>query len=204
MPRQARVAIRHIRRDGMDVLKKLEKDGDHEPGRRPRARPTWCRRRPTPRSARSIRSLPLRNRKSCRSRLHANCGPEGRRCPVIPPSSSTPRAAGPAHSGAYRRDHGRQWPLGQGARQAAAPRAMSTGVKALRRLVELCITYGVGHLTVFSFSSENWTRPQGRNQLHLRSAAPVCCVRSRKAASATMCGCGSSARARGSTIACAG
>ena len=28
MPRQARVAVRHIRRDGMDLLKKLEKDGD--------------------------------------------------------------------------------------------------------------------------------------------------------------------------------
>ena len=34
------------------------------------------------------------------------------------------------------------------------------GVKALRRLVELCINYGVGHCTVFSFSSENWTRPR--------------------------------------------
>jgi undecaprenyl diphosphate synthase len=34
------------------------------------------------------------------------------------------------------------------------------GVKALRRLVELCIVYGVGHLTVFSFSSENWSRPK--------------------------------------------
>jgi undecaprenyl diphosphate synthase len=34
------------------------------------------------------------------------------------------------------------------------------GVRALRRLVELCIRYGVGHLTVFSFSSENWSRPK--------------------------------------------
>jgi undecaprenyl diphosphate synthase len=33
------------------------------------------------------------------------------------------------------------------------------GVKSLRNLVELCITYGVGYVTVFSFSSENWTRP---------------------------------------------
>jgi undecaprenyl diphosphate synthase len=33
------------------------------------------------------------------------------------------------------------------------------GVKALRRLVELCIRYGIEHLTVFSFSSENWSRP---------------------------------------------
>jgi len=33
------------------------------------------------------------------------------------------------------------------------------GVKALRGLVEHCITYGVQYLTVFSFSSENWSRP---------------------------------------------
>jgi undecaprenyl diphosphate synthase len=34
------------------------------------------------------------------------------------------------------------------------------GVKALRGLVEHCINYGVDYLTVFSFSSENWTRPK--------------------------------------------
>ena len=34
------------------------------------------------------------------------------------------------------------------------------GVKALRRLVELAIAYGLQHLTVFSFSSENWSRPK--------------------------------------------
>ncbi len=33
------------------------------------------------------------------------------------------------------------------------------GVKSLRGLVEHCINYGVSYLTVFSFSSENWTRP---------------------------------------------
>ncbi len=33
------------------------------------------------------------------------------------------------------------------------------GVKALRRLVEYSITYGVDYLTIFSFSSENWSRP---------------------------------------------
>ncbi|WP_374620176.1 isoprenyl transferase [Devosia sp.] len=34
------------------------------------------------------------------------------------------------------------------------------GVKALRRLISLCIRYGVEHVTVFSFSSENWNRPR--------------------------------------------
>ena len=33
------------------------------------------------------------------------------------------------------------------------------GIVALRRLVEYCISYGVEYLTIFSFSSENWTRP---------------------------------------------
>lgn len=35
----------------------------------------------------------------------------------------------------------------------------SEGIKALRRLVELCIRYGVSYVSVFSFSSENWSRP---------------------------------------------
>ncbi len=34
------------------------------------------------------------------------------------------------------------------------------GIKALRRLVEYCISYGVEYLTIFSFSSENWSRPE--------------------------------------------
>ncbi|HEY4202264.1 MAG TPA: isoprenyl transferase [Devosiaceae bacterium] len=34
------------------------------------------------------------------------------------------------------------------------------GVRALRRLVELSTRYGVKHVTAFSFSSENWTRPR--------------------------------------------
>lgn len=34
------------------------------------------------------------------------------------------------------------------------------GVKALRRLIEYCIRYGVDYVTVFSFSSENWRRPK--------------------------------------------
>jgi undecaprenyl diphosphate synthase len=34
------------------------------------------------------------------------------------------------------------------------------GVKALRRLVDVAIRYGVKHLTVFSFSTENWRRPR--------------------------------------------
>lgn len=61
----------------------------------------------------------------------------------------------PAHLGVIMDGNGR-W-----ARARGKPRTEGhlAGVKALRRLVELCINYGVQHLTVFSFSSENWRRP---------------------------------------------
>jgi len=51
---------------------------------------------------------------------------------------------------------------GRWARARGKPRTEGhvAGAKALRRLVELCIRYGVEHLTAFSFSSENWTRPR--------------------------------------------
>jgi undecaprenyl diphosphate synthase len=61
----------------------------------------------------------------------------------------------PGHIGVIMDGNGR-W-----ARARGRPRTEGhiEGVKALRRLVELCITYRVEHLTVFSFSSENWSRP---------------------------------------------
>ncbi|NVK42218.1 MAG: di-trans,poly-cis-decaprenylcistransferase [Oceanospirillaceae bacterium] len=34
------------------------------------------------------------------------------------------------------------------------------GVESVRQLIEGCIRHGVGHLTLFAFSSENWRRPQ--------------------------------------------
>ena len=51
---------------------------------------------------------------------------------------------------------------GRWARARGKPRTEGhiAGVKSLRRLVELSIRYGVAHLTVFSFSSENWSRPR--------------------------------------------
>jgi undecaprenyl diphosphate synthase len=62
----------------------------------------------------------------------------------------------PGHIGVIMDGNGR-W-----ARARGRPRTDGhvEGVKALRKLVELCIRYGVGHLTVFSFSSENWSRPK--------------------------------------------
>jgi undecaprenyl diphosphate synthase len=67
-----------------------------------------------------------------------------------------PRLRIPAHLGVIMDGNGR-WAQARGKRRTEGH---IEGVKALRNLVELCTTYGVGHLTVFSFSSENWTRPK--------------------------------------------
>jgi ribosome recycling factor len=59
----ARVAVRHVRRDGLDIVKKLEKN--HEiSGTTRNVWPMMCRRRPTEASQRSISCLRPRKRKS--------------------------------------------------------------------------------------------------------------------------------------------
>jgi undecaprenyl diphosphate synthase len=62
----------------------------------------------------------------------------------------------PAHIGVIMDGNGR-WAKARGKPRTEGHVA---GVKALRGLVEHCINYGVDYLTVFSFSSENWTRPK--------------------------------------------
>ena len=71
-------------------------------------------------------------------------------------ASFSPRLRIPGHIGVIMDGNGR-W-----ARARGKPRTDGhiAGVKALRGLVELCIAYGVANLTVFSFSSENWSRPK--------------------------------------------
>jgi undecaprenyl diphosphate synthase len=51
---------------------------------------------------------------------------------------------------------------GRWAEQRKRPRTMGhqAGVRALRGAVEHCVRIGIGTLTVFAFSSENWNRPQ--------------------------------------------
>ena len=67
-----------------------------------------------------------------------------------------PRLRIPTHLGVIMDGNGR-WAKARGKRRTEGH---IEGVKSLRNLVELCINYGIGHLTVFSFSSENWTRPK--------------------------------------------
>lgn len=50
---------------------------------------------------------------------------------------------------------------GRWARARMLPRAIGhrEGVKSVQRVVEACIDRGIGALTLFAFSSENWQRP---------------------------------------------
>jgi len=52
---------------------------------------------------------------------------------------------------------------GRWAKKRNRPRTMGhqAGLKALRAIIEHCVQLGVGTLTVFAFSSENWNRPAG-------------------------------------------
>ena len=75
---------------------------------------------------------------------------------IVVEPAQRPRLRIPAHLGVIMDGNGR-WAKARGKRRTEGH---IEGVKALRRMVELCITYGVKHLTVFSFSSENWSRPK--------------------------------------------
>ncbi|GHA10667.1 isoprenyl transferase [Devosia pacifica] len=75
--------------------------------------------------------------------------------PALTTTSPRQRLRVPRHLGVIMDGNGR-WAAARGKRRTEGHVA---GVKALRGLVELCISYGVKHLTVFSFSSENWSRP---------------------------------------------
>jgi len=52
---------------------------------------------------------------------------------------------------------------GRGAKKRNRPRSFGhqAGLKALRKTIRHCVRLGVGTLTVFAFSSENWNRPAG-------------------------------------------
>src|SRR5690606_7265563 len=75
---------------------------------------------------------------------------------IIVDSAQRQRLRIPTHLGVIMDGNGR-WAKARGKRRTEGH---IEGVKALRLLVEMCINYGVPHLTVFSFASENWTRPK--------------------------------------------
>lgn len=69
---------------------------------------------------------------------------------------TTPEASPPRHVAVIMDGNGR-W-----ARQRHLPRVAGhrAGARVVRRIVEACAARGIGYLTVFAFSSENWRRPE--------------------------------------------
>ena len=79
--------------------------------------------------------------------------------PDVDAEAFTGRDFGFRGSAPCRHHHGRQRPLGGGAR-VAAREGHRRGVEALRRTVRAAGELGIDILTIFAFSSENWSRPQ--------------------------------------------
>lgn len=52
-------------------------------------------------------------------------------------------------------------------RGKSRPAGHKAGVETVRRTIELCMERGIGVLTLFAFSSENWKRPRGEVSLLL-------------------------------------
>jgi len=70
--------------------------------------------------------------------------------PVPPDSLRLPR-----HLAVIMDGNGR-WAKARGLPRLAGHRA---GTQALRRLIEMCVEYGIPYLTIYAFSTENWKRP---------------------------------------------
>ena len=150
----ARVAVRHVRRDGIDVLKKLLKD--HAISEDDEKHHETEVQKATDQAIREIDVSLAAQRKGD----HAGLG-DRRHCPR--PCMHYPRpnpAPSPApDAGPCRHHHGRQRPLGAGARPAAlrgppARRRSGAPARFARRSNSACAI-----LTIYSFSSENWSRP---------------------------------------------
>ena len=74
---------------------------------------------------------------------------------AVPASQHHDRSEGPRHVAIIMDGNGR-WAAARGLPRAEGHRR---GVEALRRIVEAAHELGILYLTIFSFSSENWSRP---------------------------------------------
>lgn len=75
---------------------------------------------------------------------------------MLPDSDPAPNSGVPRHVAVIMDGNGR-WARQRGLRRTAGHRA---GFEAVRSMVEHSVRRGVGALTLFAFSSENWRRPQ--------------------------------------------
>src|SRR6201986_1872271 len=74
---------------------------------------------------------------------------------AAPAADGPDRSGGPLHVAIIMDGNGR-WAASRGLPRTEGHRR---GVEALRRVVQASHELGIRHLTIFSFSSENWSRP---------------------------------------------
>src|ERR1700684_3483230 len=77
---------------------------------------------------------------------------------VIPATEGPDRTDGPLHVAIIMDGNGR-WAAARGLPRSEGHRR---GVEALRRTVRAAGEMGIGILTIFSFSAENWSRPAAK------------------------------------------
>ena len=162
---QARISVRNVRRDGMDLLKRLEKDHtiseDEHHSLSAKVQDL------TDKIIKEIDSFAglqgKRNHAGLIDRARARPGqlpsPQTRWSEMTPPDNAlVPEAAGPVprHVAIIMDGNGR-WAMQRGLPRAEGHRR---GVESVRACVRAATELGIGHLTLYTFSSENWRRPQ--------------------------------------------
>ena len=131
----ARVAVRNVRRDGMELLKKLEKD--HKIGQ-------------DEHHTKGDELQKLTDAAHQGHRHRAPCQGAGNHAGLMPAwrfPGDLPQSSPPC-----RHHHGRQWPLGEEAPSAARGRPFA-GMNAVRETVRAACDMRLENLTLFAFSS---------------------------------------------------
>src|SRR4029453_402861 len=145
----ARVAVRHVRRDGLDVLKRLEKD--HKISEDDGKRSSEQVQKATDEAITEVdKMLATKEREILTVGGWSAMGKTG---PL--PTAEIGDFAVPRHVAIIMDGNGR-WAAARGLPRGEGHRR---GVEALRRTVRAAGDLGIGFLTIFSFSAENWSRP---------------------------------------------
>ena len=164
MAEEARVAVRNVRRDVLNELKRAEKDGDVSRDELARAQDevqklTDAEIKPidelmAPQRGRDPRGLRVGRSDVLTRPAHGADRP--RAGPVRPPRAPSRRGGEVPESVAIIMDGNGRWARERHLPVGAGHRA---GARALKRVVRAAADTGIKDLTVFSFSTENWSRP---------------------------------------------
>ena len=142
---QARVSVRNVRRDGIELLRRQEKDGEISQDQQ-----------------RKLQQDIQRLTDDAIQARRRDPGAEGQGDPAglmrvsTSAGDAAPRSL-PRHVAIIMDGNGR-WAQSRGLPRIAGHRR---GAEAVRRTVAGAVELGIPYLTLFGFSSENWKRPSG-------------------------------------------